>query len=425
MRVMGTVLAAALALTGCSGDTGGTGGRTGGNTQTGRQLPGAAGTSGTGTGAGDGFGNSPGQQGVSSGSGSGGMDTTGGAVGDGGMCQSGQFCAPSGPDPTDCGSLTLDTNVKITTVPGNVLVIFDQSASMEEAWGSTTKLAAAQQALVDAFTPLLDKLTIGAIFLPTYACVPLFPPPDGGAVAPIEDPSQINFMPGPQFIQAWNAKWQNVPGMGIGTPLNEAFDRADVALQNGLGNMSLMGNIAVIAFTDGDPNCFPDAMVDGIPTKPEPDHAADWLAQGIKTYMVGLPGAAGATVLDQIAMSGGTMTYITPDDPMQLEDKIKQIVQEQIKTGFDSCSIDLTPAADPVDKLQLVATEQVMGAPTDESVPHDLMNGGGGWTITADGSHVELTGSLCDDAKNGRFDSLKFKYGCKELPPLPPVAPPD
>ena len=44
---------------------------------------------------------------------------------------------------------------------------------------------------------------------------------------------------------------------------------------------------------------------------------------------------------------------------------------------------------------------------------------------TDDGTHVELLGSLCSDAMGGRFDALKFTYGCKELPPLPPVPPPD
>jgi hypothetical protein len=165
-------------------------------------------------------------------------------------------------------------------------------------------------------------------------------------------------------------------------------------------------------------------MTQGIPTKPEPDHAADWLGQGVQTYMVGLPGAIGVDLLNQVAVSGGTMSYITPDDPTQLAMVLKQVVEEQVSMGFNSCSIDLDPAADPVDKLQLVATEQVMGTATEEAVAHDLGNGGG-WTITPDGKHVELVGSVCSDAMGGRFQALQFKYGCKELPPLPPVKGPD
>jgi hypothetical protein len=418
MRVLYVVWVASVVIAGCAGDPASKGSR---NSNGGVH----AGPRGTVTG-------NPG----AAGSGNFGNNSTGGistdpkapmATGDAGflpgtLCEVGKFCAPTEADPNGCGTLTLQSDIDVTVQPGNLLIIFDQSASMNEPWGNADKLTAAKDALVAAITPLADKLTVGAIFLPTTICAGIAL--EGGAVAPIEDPSQINFMPGPQFLQAWDQKWANVPGFGVGTPLNEAFDRADVALQNVLKNMSLSGKIAVIAFTDGAPTCFPDEMTQGIPTKPEPDHAADWLAQGIQTYMVGLPGALGVDLLDQVAMSGGTMNYITPDDPTQLAMVLTQVIEEQVSMGFNSCSIDLDPAADPIDKLQLVATEQVMGAPLDEMVAHDLGNGGG-WTISDDGKHVELTGSLCSDAMGGRFNALQFKYGCKELPPLPPVAPPD
>jgi len=402
---------------GCSGDQSSGGSRTGNSAHV-SSAPGG------------------GNHGGSAGGGDFGNNMTGGistdpkmptATGDAGfipgtMCEVGKFCAPTEADPNGCGTLTLQSDIEVTTNPGNLLIIFDQSASMNEPWGTSTKLEAAKAALVAAITPLADKLTVGAIFLPTSICAAIAL--EGGAVAPIEDPAQINFMPGPAFLQAWDAKWANSLDLGVGTPLNEAFDRADVALQNAAKNMTLTGKIAVLAFTDGAPTCFPDEMTQGIPTKPEPDHAADWLGQGIKTYMVGLPGALGVDLLNQVAVSGGTMMYITPDDPTQLEMVLKGVVEEQVSMGFNSCSIDLDPAADPVDKLQLVATEDVMGTATDENVAHDLGNGGG-WTITGDGKHVELVGSLCSDAMGGRFHALQFKYGCKELPPLPPVKGPD
>jgi hypothetical protein len=54
-----------------------------------------------------------------------------------------------------------------------------------------------------------------------------------------------------------------------------------------------------------------------------------------------------------------------------------------------------------------------------ETVPHDLGTAGG-WTITPDGSHVELMGGVCDGAKSGSFSKLTFTYGCKNIPPIPP-----
>jgi hypothetical protein len=228
------------------------------------------------------------------------------------------------------------------------------------------------------------------------------------------------------------------------TPTTEAVAAADVMLQNS----TLMGETAVVIVTDGEPNCGWDQ------TKTT-TMVAGWLSKyNIKTYVVGLPGAAGAggpgigpggggpglpggggppgapgagngaTVLNAIAMAGGTNQYIDAADTMTLQTNLMTIVESTVKSGFDSCSIDLTPAADPADKLQLVLTESVMGVPTDEAAPHDLGNGGG-WTITPDGSHAELTGSLCSDAMGGRFESLKFTYGCKMLPPVPPVPPPE
>ena len=54
-------------------------------------------------------------------------------------------------------------------------------------------------------------------------------------------------------------------------------------------------------------------------------------------------------------------------------------------------------------RMRPLPTGTVMGMPTDEAAPHDLGNGGG-WSISDDGQHVELLGSLCTDAMAGRFD---------------------
>lgn len=334
----------------------------------------------------------------------------------GGRCQPGVFCPPITPDGTGCGTVSFEPDVEVTTVPGNLLVVFDQSGSMEEAWGATTKIAAAQTALRSAVDGLQDQLTVGAIFFPTYACIPFFPPAPPGAVAPITDPSQITLRPGAEFLTAWDAKWAATGGAaaGIGTPLNEAMDRASVALDEVLP--TLTGFTAVMVFTDGQPNCLPDPAVTMVPTALETAHAMSWLGNGVKTYVVGLPGATGAPILDQIAVAGGTTTYITPNDPAELQMRLNEIVQNAVSRGFNSCSITLTPAAVVVDELDMVVTEPMVG---EQNVPHDV--GMGGWTISPDGSQVELQGLLCDDAKAGRFESIRFEYGCVELPPLPPI----
>jgi hypothetical protein len=373
-------------------------------------TPGMAGQgAGSGAAGGGAFGNPDASVGVGPTSGSGGTAV----AGDGG-CVVGQFCEPTDPDPDNCGTLRLETDVEVTRTPGNLLVIFDQSASMDQDWaGAGSKLQAAQAALVQALTPLQDSLTVGAIFFPSVLCIPFLP---GAAVQPIEGPNQIPFQAGAQFLTAWNQHWATRPlGDNIGTPMQEAFDRADVAIQNS----TLTGQLVVVVFTDGEPNCFPDPAMTMVPTMVEPERAASWLASGmIKTYMVGLPGAQGVPILDQVAQSGGTMQYILPDDPTQLEMKLREVVQETVRTGFNSCSINLTPAADLPDELLMLVEENGLT----QQVPRDA-GGSSGWTISPDGAQVEIVGKLCEDAMGGRFSAITFEYACPNVPPPPPLPP--
>src|SRR5262249_47254414 len=159
----------------------------------------------------------------------------------------------------------------------------------------------------------------------------------------------IPMMAGAQFLSAFSTHWSSMGKGGSGTPLNEAFDRADVALK--AIAPTLTGKLAVLVFTDGQPNCTPDPTATRIPTKSEPQHAADWFVQNIQTFMVGLPGAQGVQLLNDIAVNGGTGQYITPDDPTVLAEKLKEVIQQQVMTGFDSCAIELMPAAGVPDKL--------------------------------------------------------------------------
>ncbi len=341
-----------------------------------------------------------------------------GPQGDGGVsCNDAGFCIASTPDSKDCGTLSFQPDVQVTRVPGNLLIIFDQSKSMDEAWGQTTKLDAARSALANAIMTLQDDLTVGAIFFPTTACPPFTPfdTPQANTVAPIDAAEQISFRPGRDFLQAWSDHWAALSATILGTPMNEAFDRADVALKAA----GLTGSTAIVAVTDGEPNCLPvDAATNGIPTLTEPMRAADWLAtSGIKTYMVGLPGASGVQILNDIAQSGGTMQYIVPDDAMQLEMTLQQVVQEQVKSGFNSCSMKINPVPALPDDLLMIVDEPGVG---EQQVPRSE-----GWSLSVDNGEadVEITGPLCDAAMSGRFTSISFKYACPTEPPPPPLPP--
>ena len=364
-------------------------------------------------------------------------------------CEVGKFCKPTSPDPTNCGTLTLGQEIEVKKIPGNLLLVFDQSVSMSEPWGLSgqTKLAAAQAAIRNAIMSLQDSLTVGALFFPTYACAggagglggpggPGLPGglpggglpgglPGGGpggvlnglggmSVEPIGGMGQIPFQPAAQFLPVWDEHWVLAGvGTGVGTPMQEAFDRANEAI----GAAMLEGDLAVVAVTDGAPNCFPA----GDTTDLEVNRAATWLAErGVKTYVVGLPGAQGVQLLNDVAAQGGTTEYILPDDPKQLEDRLRTLISETSKTVFDSCSIKLTPAANPADQLLMVVREA--SDDTLHQVPH-MLSPTAGWTISTDGVQVEIVGDLCADAMIGRFTSIQFQYPCKEGEPIPPLSP--
>lgn len=42
------------------------------------------------------------------------------------------------------------------------------------------------------------------------------------------------------------------------------------------------------------------------------------------------------------------------------------------------------------------------------------------WKVSSDGAHVELEDQLCDMAKDGSLEGLRFVFGCVEVPPPPP-----
>ncbi|MFI5307086.1 MAG: hypothetical protein ACHQ53_07035, partial [Polyangiales bacterium] len=341
-------------------------------------------------------------------------------VSDGGPCVVGQFCAPTGAD-MGCGTLTLASTVKMTTNPGNVLLIFDRSLSMNDQWNGMPKWQAAGTAVINALQPLANLLTIGAELFPSpnssgggcidptgITCAILGGDPTQFCnVNPITAPDEVAFKPGPQAIMELMTGSNGAPKyQPVGaTPTAEAVKMSDMALSSA----TLTGPIVAIIITDGEPNCMWDqnATITTI---------TNWLNQKqIKTYVVGLPGAGmgnGPMVLTALAQAGGTMDYFTPDDSMKLQMKLQEVVSQVVSSGFDSCSIDLMPPTSSPDKLQLVVEEAAMKGML-EMVPHDLGGTAGGWTISADGSHVDLTGGVCNSAKAGTFSQLTFQFGCK------------
>jgi hypothetical protein len=330
-----------------------------------------------------------------------------------------------------CGSVQVPAKVEtvehVTDVPGNVLFVFDQSGSMNEAWNGSTKIQGAIDAINKAFAPVQGKLNAGAIFFPhvdpgTNGCnwatdwlTCLLTLPTAALCLdadPITTPPQIQIQPGAQFLTAWNAYWAPpVAAKGSGTPTEKGILAGEAAL-----GTPPPGNTVMVLVTDGAPTCGMNEQA--APTR--------LLQKNIKTYVIGLPGAAGTTVLDAVAIAGGTAPmgcttncFVSPSDATALQQIFANIATTVVTTtkvvSVKDCSFQLMPPdmSNPAD-VHLVVTDIASGMQYE--VPQGPMNG---WTLSADYKSATLTGSICDGAKAGTYSNFNFQYGCVMVPPLP------
>jgi hypothetical protein len=367
-------------------------------------------------------------------SGVGGATAAAGGSADPSVCKSGMFCMNTTPDSMDCGHIRIDTNVTMIQKPGNVLVVFDRSTSMQQDWNGKPKYEAAGDAVIAALTPLKALLTVGGIFFPSVdtagtaaaddPCAmgcnvanPIHWIPGPGAcclnnvagscsVNTIDKPDEIDFTTADGFIAGMPMQWNN-PGISE-TPLGTAIERAASAISG----RKFSDPLIVLVITDGEPNCGTDGQK-------VLDQITMWHTAGINTHVVGLPGAqAAADVLNMMAAAGGTGMYIDPADPTELEMRLNSVISSTLKKGFDSCVFKLNPKPDAPEKLHLIVTEKGM----ESDVARDLSKDAH-WSLNADADQVTLEGQLCDFAKDGTFDAVRFDYGCVTQPPLQPPPP--
>jgi hypothetical protein len=188
-----------------------------------------------------------------------------------------------------------------------LLVIFDKSGSMQEPWDLRNRWQAASDSMIAGMAPYLDNLTIGAI---------LFPKPDECEVAPLDDISQINFVPGRQFVAEWvESACLNQPNGS--TPMGLAFTMADQALVSASELGLLEDRFRVVLVTDGEPNC--ETQVELLP-----EFAATWYQDlGVETWVIGLPGSdSAAALLDSIALAGGTLKHTPAGNPCEFQQAV-------------------------------------------------------------------------------------------------------
>ena len=318
----------------------------------------------------------------------------------------------------NCRIVTLESQVTAVPVPGAILLIFDRSGSMMEPWNEQPRWQVAGTAITHALAAQPSTLTVGAVFFPSeagtcidptgIACTVVPGLTDGTGlcnVEPIDAADQIDFLPSPAFLAAFNGdpaegtRPRYTPILGGMTPLNEALLVAQAALRDPVSS----GVATVVIITDGEPNCdWDQAGATAI--------VAGWRDAGIRTYVVGLPGIRSdtRTILSELAATGGTNMYSTPGDADAIEQRFGEILVQNVSVGFDSCLLDLDPPARMPNDFHVVVGERG----EERSVPRVDDAGKRAWSVAPDGSAIELTGSTCAAAMSGAFTSIRFEFDC-------------
>ncbi len=169
--------------------------------------------------------------------------------------------------------------------------------------------------------------------------------------------------------------------------------------------------------TGGPPNCCdpsgpvgPGAQGGCIDTGPTVSAVAALKANGISTYVIGLPGSeAYASVLDQVATAGGTARASEPlyysvatADATALETQLAQIAAKITAT----CVFPLSPPPQAPTELNVYFDDVV--------VPQDPING---WNYDAATATLTIVGTSCDEVLSGQVLNLRVIGGCPTVAP--------
>jgi hypothetical protein len=348
--------------------------------------------------------NLPGDQSATSGAG-GGVDTGSGGSsfvttpygGAGGMSGAAGQTQPaindSPKEEETCGEATIEPVIEL--VPGNLMVIFDRSVSMNEIFENTTRINAAYFAILEGIQAFAcapddpdceEQLNVAAILLPSA--------PGGVGMCYVEDinsPQQINWMSATQFVSAWQNYWHANPYpdpfvLVLGTPIIPAFQHAADAI----ATANHPGITAVLFITDGLGTCGQGT--------PAYDQAANWLQQGIKTHVVSVASfgllfpadVEGQAFNDKVALAGGTDRSLNPTDVATLNTALSEIIQTA--SAAPSCEVRLE-GGELIDLES--ACERGTVTINGEPIACDQQNKTDGFWVKGP-DLIELVGSACE-----------------------------
>lgn len=347
-----------------------------------------------------------------------------GGGGPGGFTDGGVSNKPPGCGQKEDGSFCDCLDVPLFGEPPNMYFVLDRSGSMAE----ENKWSQVRVVVAQILRGLGPRANFGATIFPgleQQACAL------AKEVLPISpgDPPGATDGPTTKKLLATTA---DAPYGG--TPTAQALRATLESLRNA------KGKTFVILATDGGPNCNATAScnfdqcqpnIENVPGCPasgptccEPpsgaresclDSAATQSAvsalkaAGIPVYVIGLPGtAAYATLLDQLAVAGGTALPSSPKyykiesaaDNTALLKTLKQIAAKIVAT----CEFKLQETPAQANQVNVYLDEVVL--------PKDPVNG---WKI--DGATVTLLGTACEKVLSGDVLDVRIITGCPTVEP--------
>jgi hypothetical protein len=303
--------------------------------------------------------------------------------------------------------------------------------------GSQSKYKALRGALVSLVRDLGSRVNVGAALFPATSFDTCAPGAEVLSTRAGDDPSwKAKGMDGPATTAFADATGVSPFG---GTPTASTFQ----AIMSTL--LSLSGRTYVVLATDGAPNCNEGATcaaadcipnIEGDPACPSSTNCCDAesgafgpslclqgketrqaIAQlyqaGIRTYVIGLPSAAGevgvpayASVLDGMAVAGGTARTTTPKyyavGALSELDQVLASIGSRVVLSCDFKLAEVPPDASQVN----VYLDQ-------DELAYDAVDG---WVWTGAQS-LELRGAACERLESGQVTQVQVVAGCPTKQP--------
>ena len=339
-------------------------------------------------------------------------------------CGSGKTCNGSGKCVTGMGPLIMggstgdpggggstgvcaDVNINLDKQIPTVLLLVDQSGSMDAAFGTSDRWQTLRTSLMDPAAGIVNTLQAQVRFgLALYSGEPGQPCP---IITPVA-PAMNNYPPiDAAFpVPAAGAATESV--LINNTPTGESIDRALEMLQG----VQELGQKVIVLATDGDPDSCdaPDSNGTNPPREMSIEAAQRAFQAGVFTFVISVAADADQMHLAELANVGQGYPRNDPMNRMYLANDQAQLAAAfaTIVEGVRSCAFAINGTVKAGGEAG--ATVILNGMPL-------VLNDPNGWRLSSP-STIELQGTACETVKNTEKIALEAQFPCDNIIINPP-----